>query len=176
MSKPNIKKPYGSKKKQSVLNLSHSKARDFFIKHERYCNFDLPPYILFDPILKKINSFLTDKPLSDFYTSNCRPQNEDKINHTILHNKDGKYAWRPIQLIHPALYVSLVHSITEMKHWKIICGRFKKFEEESHIKCMSIPVTSPEKKKPNLNRSYLGGEKLSNNQLKCLLIMNISRI
>ena len=129
MSKSNIKKLHGNKtssEKRSILNLSHSEACNFFIKHESYCNFDLPPYILFDPILKTIDSFLKNKKLSEFYTSSGL-QNADKINHTILHNKDGKYAWRPIQLIHPALYISLVHSITEVEHWKIICKRFKKF-------------------------------------------------
>jgi uncharacterized membrane protein len=29
-----------------------------------------------------------------------------------LNNKDGKFAWRPLQLINPALYVYLVFKIT----------------------------------------------------------------
>ena len=34
-----------NRKRKNILNLSHSEARKFFLKHESYCNFDLPPYI-----------------------------------------------------------------------------------------------------------------------------------
>ena len=141
MSKSNIKKSHrvkNSDKRKSILDLSYLEACEFFMKNENYCNFDLPPYISFDVILKSIHSLLKGKKLSDFCRS--KPEEEEKINHTILHNKDGKYAWRPIQLIHPALYMSLVHNITKADHWKTICKRFEKFTENSHIKCMSIPV------------------------------------
>ena len=144
---------------KTVLDLSNLQARQFFLRHENYCNFDLPPYIKFDEILKKIDKLLRGKNLSKFYQKNqskskklsdCCEENQkpemlDDINHIILHNKDGKYAWRPMQLIHPALYVSLVHNITEEKSWKTICQRFKEFETESHIQCMSIPVESSKK-------------------------------
>ena len=137
------------------------------MKHESYCNFDLPPYILFDPILKSIHSSLKDKNLSDFYKS--KPQEEDKINHTILHNKDGKYAWRPIQLIHPALYISLVHNITKTENWEIICKRFKKFKNNSHIKCMSIPVLTSKKKKDKPEQILSWWEKVEKQSIKMSL-------
>ena len=58
---------------------------------------------------------------------------------------DGRYAWRPLQLIHPALYVSLVHQITEERNWKTIVKRFSKFTSNKKIKCMSLPIRSETK-------------------------------
>lgn len=60
----------------------------------------------------------------------------------MMNNKDGKYAWRPMQLIHPVLYVSLVHKITEQSNWQLICDRFEKFVANKHIICLSLPVES----------------------------------
>ena len=73
----------------------------------------------------------------------------EDINYRVLHNKDGRYAWRPLELIHPALYISLVHRITEECHWNLICERFKTFEENECIKCLSLPVESLTKEKDN---------------------------
>ena len=98
------------------------------------------------------------------------PGYQEKINHIILHNKDGKYAWRPLQLIHPVLYVSLAHNITEPKHWDTICNRFKSFKEKSHIKCMSIPVISSKKKKKNKSEQILSWwEKVEQQSIKMSL-------
>ena len=155
MPKSNIKKSYRSKnsdKRKSILDLSYSETCEFFMKHESYCNFDLPPYISFDSILEKVSSLLKDKKLSTngkYSFQKSDPGYQEKINHIILHNKDGKYAWRPIQLIHPALYMSLVHSVTKADHWATICKRFEKFKENPRIKCMSIPVIPPKQKKKN---------------------------
>jgi hypothetical protein len=66
----------------------------------------------------------------------------DDVNHVILNNKDGKYAWRPFELIHPAIYVSLVHQITKEENWKIIKERFKNFSSNTKIDCFSLPVES----------------------------------
>jgi hypothetical protein len=70
------------------------------------------------------------------------PSNFENVNYTFLNNKDGKYSWRPFQLIHPLLYVSLVHKITETNHWKTIVDRFKEFDSNPRIKCYSIPLES----------------------------------
>ncbi|MDE0119179.1 MAG: RNA-directed DNA polymerase [Bdellovibrionales bacterium] len=170
MSKSNIKKTCNNKnsgQRKDILNLSCLEARNFFITHESYCNFDFPPYILFDPILEDISVFLENKKLSNFCKS--QPQWENKLNHTIFHNKDGKYAWRPIQLIHPALYISLVHSITELEHWETICKRFEKLRKTSHIKCMSIPVISSKKKKTRPKQILSWWEKVEQQSIKMSL-------
>ena len=85
----------------------------------------------------------------------CRPNNKknktrhpsefEDVNHNFLNNKDGKFAWRPFQLIHPALYVSLVHQITEKENWKFILKRFKEFQRNPKIICTSIPIESNSK-------------------------------
>ncbi len=72
----------------------------------------------------------------------------------IFGNKDSRYSWRPIELIHPALYVSLVNEITKPKNCELIRTRFSKFASNHKIKCLSLPVESmtKEKNKAELNK------------------------
>ena len=135
-----------TEKTLNILEFSHTEARHFFLKHENYCNFDLPPYFSFSSLLNKLDQELKGKNLSDFYNSS-KPFNCEGINHIILNNKDGRYAWRPLQIIHPALYVSLVHKITQDENWKKITNRFKSFSEAPRIRCISLPVKSLTSKK-----------------------------
>ena len=125
--------------RKSVLELSSQEARKFFLKEESYNTLDLPPYLVFKDLLTAVDQELDGKTLSDL-TSN--PRDYDDINYTILNNKDGKYAWRPFQLIHPVLYVSLVHRLTEDDHWDLLIDRFKDFSKNKKIQCYSIPVVS----------------------------------
>src|SRR5260370_34888643 len=60
-------------------------------------------------------------------------------------NKDGKYAWRPMQLIHPVLYYSLVNEITSKQNWKLILKRFDQFARNPNISCVSLPIESKDK-------------------------------
>lgn len=71
-----------------------------------------------------------------------KPRFFENVNHLILNNKDGRHAWRPLQLVHPVLYVSLVNRITEKDHWELICSRFAEFASNKKIKCLSLPVES----------------------------------
>lgn len=140
---------------RNILELSHSEAKDFFLKGESYNKFDLPSYIKFDQILSDVDAELIGKNLSDFYelikyktadgedkAKSDSPKNHEEVNYTILNNKDGKYAWRPMQLIHPALYVSLIHKITDDKNWLTIQTCFERFSQNPKIECMSLPVVS----------------------------------
>jgi len=137
-----------------ILELNHSEARQYFLKEESYFNFDLPQYFTFTKLLSDISTTIAGKKIEDFYlippdyTKNKPeakhpfPSDFDNTNYKLLNNKDGKFAWRPFQLIHPALYVSLVHSITEENNWNIIIARFEEFSSNSKIKCCSIPLQS----------------------------------
>jgi hypothetical protein len=125
---------------RSILELSHDKVRAYFLKGKSYCNFDLPSYFKFGGILSKINEVIEGKKLSDFKQS--KPNDFDDVNYTVLQNKDGRFSWRPMQLIHPALYVSLVHNLTIEENWKLICGRFKGFTDNPKIECISLPRES----------------------------------
>ncbi len=127
------------KQRKSILSLSHAEARKFLLKAESYCSVDLPPYFAFGELIDRINAQLDGKTLSELCSS---PRDFDDVNYTILNNKDGKYAWRPFQLIHPALYVSLVHRITDENNWNLIIERFKQFSANEKIRCLSLPVVS----------------------------------
>ena len=138
---------------QSILKFTHEEAQDYFLKSESYCNFDLPKYFDFAPLLSKVHKKLNGKELFGFKKKNNKkiydfkfqkrnPSDYDDVNYEILDNKDGRYAWRPRQLIHPALYVSLVHQITDEKHWNFIRKRFELFAKGKKIECISIPMKS----------------------------------
>lgn len=124
---------------KSILELTAAEAQVFLMKPESYCSLDLPPYIRFDALIKAVHTVLDGKKLTDLST---KPRDHDDVNYTILNNKDGKYAWRPFQLIHPALYVSLVHHLTEDTNWRLILKRFGEFSTNPKIQCMSLPVVS----------------------------------
>ena len=125
---------------KNILNLNEKEARKFFLKKDSYINFDLPFYFSFQELLDKIDKKLTGKELSDYRKHS--PGDFEDINHQLISNKDGKYAWRPLKLIHPAIYVSLVHKITEKENWELIKKRFEVFQENKKIECHSLPVIS----------------------------------
>lgn len=124
---------------KSILDLTAGEAKAFLLKPESYCNVDLPAYIGFGTLINKVHIALDGRNLSSL---SSKPRNYDDVNYTILNNKDGKYAWRPFQLIHPALYVSLIHCLTEDASWQVILGSFKSFAANDRIQCLSLPVMS----------------------------------
>lgn len=123
-----------------ILEMTHDEACQYFLKQESYCSFDLPEYFKFEGMLKSIDKALKDKNLSDFRKDN--PRNYEDVNYKVLNNKDGKYAWRPLQLINPALYVSLIHKITSKENWQLLKNRFAEFSKNEKIECISIPRQS----------------------------------
>ncbi len=134
-----------------ILDLNHTEARQFFLKEESYFNFDLPTYFVFKSLLEIVSDHIGGQDLSSFYSTYNTPQGKTKknlpcefedVNYKFLKNKDGKFAWRPFQLIHPALYVSLVNIITEQGNWNLIIARFAQFQSNSNIRCYSIPLSS----------------------------------
>lgn len=129
---------------RSVLDLSAEEARAFFLKQESYCSLDLPPYFDFSPPLKNVAKFLARKQYANLKLT---PRTCEGVNYTIYSNKDGRYAWRPFQLIHPILYVHLINVLTESKTWKVIQDRFKEFAKDPNICCLSIPQKSLTKRK-----------------------------
>ena len=129
-----------TRQRVSVLSMTDDEARSFFLESNSYCNFDLPPYFEFNQLLTKLDKCIRDN--DQIYSKPNIPSKCTDINHTILNNKDGRLAWRPLQLIHPALYVSLVHKLTESSSWNIILKRFAFFHKNPKIRCLSIPVKS----------------------------------
>lgn len=137
-------KPKLKRAEHSVLDMSAKAVRAFFLKPESYCRLDLPPYFDFRAVLREIESFLATKPLPSL---NLKPRNCEDVNYTIYSNKDGRYAWRPFQLVHPVIYVHLVNLLTEPSAWADIKARFAEFTEDSRIRCLSIPQKSLTRRK-----------------------------
>jgi hypothetical protein len=146
---------------KTIIELSDIEAKQYFLKQESYCNIDLPKYFVFNDLLKSLSTKIANQDINTI----CQKRQKDKkdtekqkselvlpkifdnVNYTFYHNKDGKFAWRPSQLINPALYVFLVHKITTENNWNFIIKRFKKFQENPQIKCCSLPVVTEEESK-----------------------------
>jgi len=143
---------------KNILNLSHKKAKAFLLSEECYQDFKLPIYFSFKNLIKEIEKKLNGKVYNDFKEDN--PRNFENVNYTLLSNKDGKFAWRPLQLINPVLYISLVNLITEQKNWDELKNRFKEFQENDKIECSSLPVIPKYKKDSNKEAQIINWWKL----------------
>jgi len=133
----------------NILSKTYLEVEQFFLKEESYFSPELPKYFTFNKLLEKVSNEIRGKELRGFYkASNLphfkkgNPREVEGVNYLFLQNKDGKFAWRPLELIHPAIYVSLIHEITVEKNWKTIVNRFEEFRKNPKIGCFSIPVLS----------------------------------
>jgi len=122
-----------------LIDLSNKDAHAHFLKGSSYFNGDFPPYISFEPILDDVATVLHGGDYSQFQASN--PKELSNINYKFIANKDGRFAWRPLELMHPAIYVSLVNVICEEANWESIKFRLKEFEG-GVVECCSAPVMS----------------------------------
>lgn len=122
-----------------LIELSNEEARKHFLKGSSYFNSDIPSYISFEPILTEVASVLDGKNYPEFQSAN--PGNFPEVNYNFIANKDGKFAWRPYELIHPAIYVSLINVICEPGNWEFITKRLAQFEGGA-VDCCSAPVMS----------------------------------
>lgn len=123
--------------------MNHVEARAFLLKPESYCTVELPNYFQFGKLLSAVSKQLLSTPLASMAG---KPRLHEDVNYAMLSNKDGRHAWRPIQLIHPALYISLVENMTSKEHWKVIGERFTEFQRLPNFKCLSIPLQSSSKR------------------------------
>ncbi len=130
--------------RRSIVDLDSDEAAAFLLKPESYCTIELPEYFTFRNLISNVAEVLATKPLSEL---GCRARDHERVNHRIVSNKDGLYAWRPLELIHPALYVSLVQRITQAEHWKTLCAKLVKTPTRGKIRCLSLPVESLTKEK-----------------------------
>ncbi len=124
---------------KKLVELTNVEARKHFLKGCSYFNGDMPSYINFEPILTDVAAVLNEESYAGFKLDN--PKDFPGVNYNFLSNKDGKFAWRPYELIHPAIYISLVNVICDPDNWRHIKKRFLKFEEGT-IDCCSAPVMS----------------------------------
>lgn len=152
-----------------ILSLSAEGARKFFLRQEAFCEIDLPVYFDFQTLLNTLNDKIGDKPFHECkfnygldkenQDSSKEPKNIEIVNHKFYQNKDGRYSWRPLQIVNPAIYVFLVQEITKEENWTLIQNRFNEFASfsekctmvgtPSRIDCFSIPLIPEENKKDN---------------------------
>lgn len=100
--------------------ISNEEANEFFLRQESYFNGELPSYFNFSKLLQEVNKIIKDKDINSFFEPNAKPSDFEDVNYMLVSNKDGKYAWRPLMLIHPILYVGLVNIITEKNNWDFL--------------------------------------------------------
>ena len=134
---------------KNILELTNIELKEFLLKEESYINFDLPLYYSFQPILDKVDKKLEGKKLSEL--RDVSPRDFEDVNYHLLTNKDGKFSWRPFQIINPAIYVALVHTISKEDNWLFIKKRFEDFRRNDKIECHSLPIFSETEKK---NKEY----------------------
>lgn len=124
---------------KKISELSNVEAKEHLLKESSYFKSDIPNYLTFEPILRDVDTILKDANYSEFKFSN--PEDIPKVNYNFLSNKDGKLDWRPLELIHPAIYVSLVNAICDSENWGFIIQRLSEFEN-GVVDCCSYPVIS----------------------------------
>lgn len=140
-----------------IIDLSHTDARKFLLNEESYFTFDLPIYFTFDQLLKDISKNLKSSNLSDCYstyiengnTKKNNPKDFEGVNYKLINNKNGQYSWRLFQLIHPVIYVSLVHEITKKDNWETVVNSLKKYKKNNTVECLSLPTISEDEKSNN---------------------------
>jgi RNA-directed DNA polymerase len=122
-----------------VIELASADARAHFLKGSSYFNGDFPKYISFEPILQAVAAVLGGGSYDAL--KNAKPHSLPDVNYSFTANKDGKFAWRPFELIHPALYVSLVNALTDEANWNTVKARMTSFKG-GVVECCSAPVVS----------------------------------
>ena len=127
-----------------IIDLSNTDAKTHFLKGSSYFNGDLPSYLSFEPILRDVSAVMNGNSFLQFKSEN--PANLKGVNYSLIANKDGRFAWRPYELMHPAIYASLVNLICEEKNWEFIRKRFKEFDD-GVVECCSAPVISTDQQK-----------------------------
>lgn len=133
---------------KKLIELSNDEAREFFCKGSSYFSSDLPQYLSFEPLIQGVAAELKGECYPDFHAEKQTifPQSYDNVNYLMLSNKDGRFDWRPIELIHPVIYLSLVNLICEEENWLTIIDRWSSFQG-GIVDCCSCPGLSENQEK-----------------------------
>lgn len=129
---------------KKLIDLSNDEAKAYFLKGSSYFRESMPSYISFDPILSDVAALLNGRYYTGFKSDN--PDDFPKVSYCFLANKDGKLAWRPFELIHPVIYVSLVNLICNPENWEFCTKRWSEYEE-GVVECCGAPVVSLDSQK-----------------------------
>ncbi|MEX3015110.1 RNA-directed DNA polymerase [Gymnodinialimonas hymeniacidonis] len=125
-----------------VIDLDGAAARAYLERPECYFRSDFPPYISFGSILSDVSAALSGRPYTDFQKAKPhRPVDTAGVNYELLSTKDGRFAWRPFELIHPAIYITLVQLICEESNWSLLQERFNELQT-GVVECTGFPMAS----------------------------------
>lgn len=125
----------------SILDMTSTEAKKFFLKSSSYFNVDLPQYINFEKMLEQVDKIISNCPIQlNLDKSFRRSVRQSDVNHVIYICKDTTLSWRPITMVNPILYVILVNIITKNDNWEKIKSVFRKSQECTQITCESIPL------------------------------------
>ncbi|QIO60659.1 RNA-directed DNA polymerase [Rhizobium leguminosarum] len=122
-----------------LIDLPHAAARKELLRGSSYFSGDFPTYISFESILDDVSKVMSDDDYTKF--KHVNPEKHSGVNYSLMANKDGRFAWRPLELMNPAIYVSLVNLLTEEDNWQALRKRFGDFEG-TVVECCSSPVLS----------------------------------
>jgi hypothetical protein len=133
-------------KSNTILELDSRKAREYLLLPSSYCTVNLPEYYDFTKILSFVQKVVGRK---DIYTcladKKKLPSSYEGVNHQLLINKDGRYAYRKIQLANPFIYYLLVRTITETDNWNAVKKHFVN-QSRPNISVASLPKIKTAKK------------------------------
>jgi len=124
----------------SIIDLDADVAKAYLLKPECYFRSDFPSYISFQTILEDVAAVLDNRPYTDFQKP--KPDLSYKmsgVNYEIISTKDGRFGWRPYELIHPAIYVTLVQTLCEETNWNTLQARFGELHS-GVIECTGFPL------------------------------------
>lgn len=122
-----------------LVDLDEKDAKKYFLKASSYFNADLPKYICFESIITNVDQALNGKTYEKFKLPKNPPNNHNDVNYSLIANKDGRLAWRPLELIHPVIYVSLINVMCGSKNWRLIQEKLSSFEN-GVVECFSAPA------------------------------------
>ncbi len=109
-----------------IIDLEAAAAKAYLEKPECYFRSDFPPYISFEAILKDTSAALGAETYLAFQKPKPdRAVDMSGVNYELLSTKDGRFAWRPFELIHPAIYMTLVGIFCEDANWNLIQKRLQ---------------------------------------------------
>lgn len=123
-----------------ILDLSNAEAKDYFLCGNQYVGIGLPSYFVrqrFGELLTEISNYLVKHGGLKAAMSSGKPHDYDTVNHTILHSKDGRFAWRRLELQHPAIYAELVNEITKLDNWSLVLRRLNRYRKTDLIDVQS---------------------------------------
>ena len=152
---------------KNLLDLDHRQAEIFFYRNESFYDGELPKYFNFTKLLWGIrDAYNVDR--NSIKVSAAKDY--DNVNYEIYTNKDGKYAWRKLQIVNPVLYVDFISYITQAENWEHIKQRIIKLHAscKSNIRCVSIPVVETRRKRNVKSNQILEWwEGMEQGSLKC---------